>query len=171
MKSPALVATSIGIAVFLLVFAEWNSTTPFLKEEFLHRYQFKKEFAHYMENLHDEIENPQLCRQILVTSQGKPAYYNGKNQRNPEDFRYELRPPKKSEALTHLEIVHIWLDRETYQTPIVKSNGKTYVARRTRLMIEAIPAKSKIPAEVRGFSITVTTNPEFQIQDCASLLL
>ncbi|WP_374073711.1 hypothetical protein [Bdellovibrio bacteriovorus] len=171
MSVTKLSLTAILVVVFLLTLAELNSENHFLRNEFLERAHFKRDLNDFLTHIQEQLEIPQFCRQLLRAPSGDLPFYNGRDQRANEDPRFQIR--KNFPIESHdLKIKKIWLDTESKQNKVQKSDGITYTVHRTRLVLEITSLRKETSfKEIATIPLTVTTGPRdsYEIQDCASV--
>lgn len=163
--------SAILVIIFLLAFAELNSGNHFIRNEFLERVRFKRDLNDFLARTQDQLENPQFCRQLLRTTSGALPSYDGQDQRKNEDPHFQIQKilPAKSH---NLRIEKMWLDAESMQNKVRKSDGTTYTVHRTSLVLEIISLRKETSfKEIATIPLTVTTGPRdfYEIQDCASV--
>lgn len=166
-----LSSTAILVVVFLLAFAELNSGNQFIQNEFLERFRFKRELHEFLLRTQEQLEIPQFCRQLLRTPSGDLPSYNGRNQRTNDDPRFQLqqRIPVESH---NLKIERMWLDAESRQNKVQKSDGTIYTVHRTSLVLEIVSLRKEIAyKEIATIPLSVMTGPRdsYEIQDCVSV--
>ncbi|MEK2645860.1 hypothetical protein [Bdellovibrio sp. BCCA] len=161
---------SFFLTIFLLVFAELNSGTQFLRTEFIDRLKFKKELQQFLAQTQEQLEIPQLCRQLMHSQTGSSILYDGRSHRNSDDPRFELSPTGVPPIPSHLRIQNLWLDKETIRSQVQKANGSIYILHRTHLVLEVTTTQEPLLTEVVTIPLTVTTGPgdSFVVQDCYS---
>lgn|GEM_PF-2166682 len=164
MKTPLIPLSALAISVFLLALMEATSSRSFLKTEIVDRPRFRSQVQKLALRLHDELENPQICRRFFHGESDRRVLYDGQ--------RLNFFPEKSlTFSQGRILIKRSWLTPESSRAQIRKSDG-TYTVRRTDLILEFVETKKESPLSVTAtIPLKITTGPDpfTEIQDCVSI--
>ncbi|WII71689.1 hypothetical protein QJS83_14565 [Bdellovibrio sp. 22V] len=174
-STPRWPLTALTVALILIALAEVHSESHFLREEIFVRLQFRKAVRRVMENAQETLQNPQTCRKLLRPARGLSLLYDGKEQKQNQDPRYQLKyekdgPFQRKFSVSRLFLRSLWLDAETSRSLTHKLDGQIYTLHRTHLIFDIASLKAEHIQELATVPLTITTGPGSspQVIDCYS---